>query len=96
MYLKVHKADKDVLVAVCDCCLMDKKFTEGPLQIEICSDFFGLEKATHDEVKRALSKATLANFVGTCAVDWAIELGYVDRENVLVIGGVPTAQSIVM
>ncbi len=96
MYLKTHRAEHDVLVAVCDCCHMGKKYQEGPLQMEICSDFFGLEKATPEEVKRALSKATIANFVGTCAVENAIKLGYVDRQNVLVINGVPTAQMVRM
>ena len=47
-------------------------------------------------LERSLSNATIANFVGQQAVNFAINLGYVDRENVLVIDGVPCAQMVLM
>jgi len=96
IYLKIHTSDRNVLVAACDCGLMGKKFEEGQLQVEICSDFFGLEKATTTDLERAMRDATIANFIGKCAVECAIKLGYVNRDNVLVIDGVPCAQMVVM
>jgi hypothetical protein len=96
MYLKTHRSGAEVLIAVCDCEIMGKKFTEGPLQVEIYADFFGEQKATHEEIKAALAEATLANFVGCCAVEYAIELGYVNRENVLSIDGILCAQMVLM
>ncbi len=96
MYLKTHRSGKEVLIAVCDCEILGKRFEEGALHVEVCDDFFGNVKATPEEVERSLSKATIANFVGQKAVNFAIKLGYVDKENVLVIDGVPCAQMVLM
>lgn len=94
--LKVHRTGNEVLVAVCDCDLMGKKFVEGHLHVEILPDFFGEEKATAQDVEKALARATIANLVGEQAVSHAIKLGYVARENVLIIKGVPCAQMVLM
>lgn len=96
LYLKSHRTGREVLIAVCDCDLMGKKFVEGHLHVEILSDFFGEEKATAQNVEQALARATMANLVGELAVSHAIRLGYVARENVLTINGVPCAQMVLM
>jgi hypothetical protein len=96
LYLKSHVSGKEVLIAVCDCDLMGKKFVEGHLHVEILSDFFGEEKATVKDVEQALGGATMANLIGEVAVGHAIRLGYVARENVLIIDGVPCAQMVLM
>jgi hypothetical protein len=96
MYLKKYKSGKELLVAVCDCDILGKRFEEGALHIDVCEEFFGREKTEPDEIKRALRSATIANFVGIHSVDFAISLGYVDRENVLMIDGVPCAQMVLM
>ena len=68
LYLKSHRSGREVLIAVCDCDLMGKKFVEGHLQVEILPDFFGEEKATVQDVEQALAAATMANLVGELAV----------------------------
>lgn len=96
MNLKIHRQGAEVLVAVCDSDLVGKRFAEGRLHVEVTSDFFGVEKASPEEVETALKNATIANFVGCCAVEHAISLGYVDRGNVLCIDGVLCAQMVRM
>lgn len=96
MYMKTYRSGADMLIAVCDCDLIGKRFADGSLQIEICSDFFGAAKATIEELEVALSKATIANLVGMCSVGHAIRLGYIDQENVLVIEGTPCAQMVLV
>lgn len=96
LYLKSHRSGREVLIAVCDCDLMGKKFVEGNLHVEILPDFFGEEKATAQDVEQALARATMANLVGEMAVGHAVRLGYVARENVLIINGVPCAQMVLM
>lgn len=96
LYLRFHRSGREVLVAVCDCDLMGKKFVEGHLHVEILPDFFGEEKATAQDVEQALAGATMANLVGKLAVSHAIRLGYVASENVLIIKGVPCAQMVLM
>jgi hypothetical protein len=54
------------------------------------------EKVSSEEVEAALRSATIANFVGCCAVEQAICLGYVERENVLCIDGILCAQMVRM
>jgi hypothetical protein len=96
MYLKIHRSGREVLAAVCDCDLMGRKFVEGHLHVEVLPDFFGEEKATAQDIELALASATIANLVGELAVGHAIRLGYVARENVLRIKGVPCAQMVLM
>jgi uncharacterized protein len=96
MNLKVHRQGAEVLIAVCDSDLVGKKFAEGRLRLEVSKDFFGEEMASPEEVEAALRSATIANFVGCCAVEQAICLGYVERENVLSIDGVLCAQMVRM
>jgi len=96
MYLKTYKSGKETLIAVCDCDILGKRFEEGPLHIDVSADFFGNVKATPEEIERSLSNATIANFVGQCSVNFAINLDYVDKDNILVIDGVPCAQMVLM
>lgn len=96
MYLKTHRSGTELLIAICDCALMGKKFVEGHLRLEIQPAFFGDQKATTKDVESALAKATIANFVGEQAVGHAVRLGYVDRDNVLMINGIPCAQMVLM
>ncbi|HNX40493.1 MAG TPA: DUF424 family protein [Methanothrix sp.] len=96
MYLKSYQQGREVLVAVCDCAVLGKKFTEGRLKIEVDPEFFGGEKASCAEVEAALASATMANFVGSKTIEHAISLGYVERDNVLSLQGVPYAQMVRM
>jgi len=96
MYLKTYRQGSQTLIAVCDCDILGKKFVEGSLCMEVSQDFFGKEKASIGEVEAALTRATMANFVGCQAVEHAIRLGYVEKENVLSIDGVLYAQMVRM
>jgi len=96
MCLKTYQQGRETLIAVCDSDILGAKFKEGHLCIEVSPDFFGEEKATGSEVEMALLQATMANFVGCKAVEHAIRLGYVERENVLSIDGVLYAQMVRM
>ena len=96
MYLKSHQHGAHTLIAVCDCDILGKKFAQGHLKIEVSPDFFGGEKASCTEVEAALTKATMANFVGCKTVEHAISLGYVEKDCVLSIDGVLYAQMVRM
>ncbi len=94
LYLKTYRQGAEVLIAVCDCEILGRRFAEGDLRLEVSCDFFGREKASASEVEAALARATMANFVGCRAVEHAISLGYVEKENVLSIDGVLCAQMV--
>jgi hypothetical protein len=96
MYLKIYKTGQDVLVAVCDCELQGRTFTEGELSLEVSAGFFGDEKVSLDVVEKALLDASIANIVGERAVACAARLDCIDKENVLLIDGIPCAQMVRM
>ena len=80
------------MVAVCDRELIGKTFCEGELSIQATEEFYEGGIATASEVEKALEKATIANLLGKMAVACAVKKGYIDRENVLIVDGVPHAQ----
>ena len=94
--LKTYRYGSETLIAVCDCDILGLEFREGNLHIEVCSDFYGDEKASLSEVEDALQRATMANLVGCKVVKHAILLGWVDEDNVLSIDGVLYAQMVRM
>lgn len=96
MYLKIYETGQNVLVAVCDCELQGRTFTEGELSLEVYAEFFGEDKASLDEVEKALKGASIANIVGERAVACAAQLDCIDKESVLLIDGVPCAQMVRM
>ena len=96
MYLKAYEQGRERLIAVCDCDILGRTFSEGQLRIDVRPDFFGSEKASCAEIDAALASATMANFVGHKTVQYAISLGYVEEDNVLSIDGILYAQMVRM
>jgi len=94
--LKVYRVRGEILVAVCDSELIGKTFREGDLKIEVKESFYGEKDVSEEEVRRALRMATIANITGKRAVQLAIEMGIVDKENVLKIGECWHAQMVII
>ncbi len=94
--LKIYRVRGEVLVAVCDSDIVGKTFREGDLKIEVKESFYGEREVGEEEVKRALRMATIANITGRKAVELAIKIGIVDKENVLKIGECWHAQMVVL
>jgi len=94
--MKVYRIRGEVLVAVCDSELIGKTFREGDLKIEVKESFYGDKDVSEEEVKKALRMATIANITGKRAVELAIKMGIIDRENVLKIGDCWHAQMVLI
>jgi hypothetical protein len=94
--LKVYRVRGEILVAVCDSELIGKTFRDGDLKIEVKESFYGEKEVGEEEVRRALRMATIANITGKRAVQLAIEMGIVDKENVLKIGECWHAQMVII
>ncbi len=90
---KAHIAGGRKLVAVCDSELLGKKFEEKGLQIDMTGEFYKGEKADEEKLKRMLTDAYLADFVGEKSVAFGIKKGIVKKENVIKVSGVPRAQA---
>ncbi|MDY6931155.1 MAG: DUF424 domain-containing protein [Halobacteriota archaeon] len=94
--MKRYEAGPDTIVAVCDKGLIGKKFTQGEIVLNISEGFYKGSIAKDVDVVDALRSATIANLVGPEAVKCAIDNGFVDECNVIMIDGVPHAQMVLI
>ena len=89
---KIHTATHDALLAACDSDLVGKCYKEEGLQLDIREDFYGSVQVDESTFRNMLSGCTVANLCGRKVVDIAVEMGFVDEANVIIIGGIPHAQ----
>lgn len=94
--LKVYNQGREVLVAACDADLLGKVFRDGELQLEVKREFYDGVNVTRGQFVSHLRLATIGNFVGEETVRTALEEGFIEEGGVLVIGGVPHAQMVVI
>ncbi len=96
MYIKRYNTDEHVIVAVCDKDIIGKTFREGEIVLKLEEYFYKGKEADKDEVKEALSSATIANLAGEKAVACAVECGCIDPDTIIIIGGIPHAQMVLI
>jgi hypothetical protein len=84
------------LLAACDEELLGTRHSEGKFRLDVAPNFYDGLRCGEPELGHYLKSCTVANLVGRRTVDVAIHLGLVEPTNVLVIGGVPHAQVLVM
>jgi len=92
LLLNVRETQKGRLVAVCEAELLGESFENGELSLTVNEDFYDGEEADEEAVVNSLANCSVANIVGTKAVELAIEHGFVEEENVLDIGDTRHAQ----
>ena len=91
-YARVYYVGEEIIVAICDKNLLGKTFEEEELILEVKEEFYMGKTIDRREASELLAQATIANLVGEGIVSLAIELGIIDRENVLRIENIPHAQ----
>lgn len=92
MYLKDHISNGTRLIAICDRELVGRTFTDGALILDVSEFFYKGELTAPDDVKNELKSVAVANLVGERSVACALEGGFITRDNILIIDGVPHAQ----
>ncbi len=92
MILRERQTREGLLVAVCDTDVLGETFENGDVSITVTEEFYGGEEANQEAVVNSLTRASIANIVGTEAVEVAVEAGIIDRQNVLEIGSTQHAQ----
>lgn len=95
MIVKLHKKDDKIFVAACDEELLGQKFEEEGKQIDLSGEFFNGEKMDSEEAGDLIRNADVVNLVGEKTVKIGLEEGVIEQETVIVISGIPTAQSVV-
>lgn len=91
-YAKVHKIEKEVILAVCDKEVHARKFSEGNLRIFADPRFYGNKLFGETEIIKLFEEATILNLAGARCVEVAIKAKLVEPENVLSISSCKHAQ----
>ncbi len=94
--VKSYQQGVQRLIAACDEELVGTLHTEGKFRLDVSPGFYDGLRVDGAGLQSFLRGCTVANLVGPRTVDLAIDMGLVDPQNVLRIGGVPHAQVLVM
>ncbi|PCR91770.1 DUF424 domain-containing protein [Natrinema ejinorense] len=92
MIVNERETPEGLLVAVCDEDVLGETFEEGELSLTVTEEFYGGDAVDESAVIDSLAQASVANIVGTRAVELAVEAGFVDEANVLEVGATLHAQ----
>jgi len=90
---KVFAVKREIVLAICDDDILDKKIKTKELDIKVSKRFYG-EKIIKDEATavRMMERCTIANLIGKRIVALAKKHGFITEENIISIGGIPHAQ----
>ncbi|MEM5773319.1 MAG: DUF424 family protein [Candidatus Aenigmatarchaeota archaeon] len=92
-WCNVFSRKKDVVVVICDEELLGKKLKmENNMTIEISEKFYGGRLVDEATALKLLNKATIGNLMGERIVEIANKNGFIVKENVILINGIPHAQ----
>ena len=95
-WVKLHSGGRDIILAVCDEELIGRTFSEGKLQITLYESFYKGVLVDEKGLEEHIRSATILNLVGERCIEKAVEMGWVDKDNILKIEGVPHAQATIM
>lgn len=83
----------DLLLAMCDDDLLGKTIGGGELELKVDKQFYGEKLIGNEkETLKYLAACSIGNLVGPRIVALAEKGGFITKENVISIGGVPHAQ----
>jgi len=95
--IKKHiSAEGRIILAICDKGLLDKKFEENELQLDLTSNFYKGEEINKEEILKIIKESHVLNIVGTESVEFVLKKGFIKKENILRIKDVPYAQALVI
>lgn len=92
MILCERETDRGLLVSVCDPDVLGETFENGEISLTVTEEFYGGDEADKETVVASLSRAAVANIVGTRSVEVAIDAGIIEAGNVLELDGAQHAQ----
>jgi uncharacterized protein len=93
--VKNYQQGPQRLCAACDEELLGSSHREGKFKLDVPPAFYDGQRVDAEGLGAYLRSCTVGNLVGKRAVDLAIDLGLVQTDHVLNIGGIPHAQFLV-
>jgi hypothetical protein len=93
---RIHVHEKERILAACDQEILGMTFRGDGVKIKVSEIFYGGEIVSEDVFAERMKSVSVMNLVGNRTVDRAIKEGKVSQQNVMVIGEVKHAQSVIM
>ena len=92
-FIKIHKSYR-IVVALCDEDVVDKvlEFKKQRVKVKVSKYFYGERLIDETAVLKVIDKATIGNLIGKNVVNLAEKNGYISKENIINIDGIPHAQ----
>ena len=92
IWTRLYRTPTDTLLAAADEDLLGKELREGKFRLKVSENFYKDILVEEQALEGLLSLCTIANLVGERSVGIAMDSGYISRENVIYIQGIPHAQ----
>lgn len=96
MLVKIHKLNKQSIVAICDEELVGKIFEEGNLILDVKKSFYDGDKRSDVEIGDLMRNADQINVVGKRSVNLALEEELISEEDIKYVNGIPHVQIILI
>ena len=96
MFVKIHRNERDTILAACDEHLVGKTFREEGKRLDVSEIFYKGESIGRDAFIDRMKNVSIMNLVGDEVIAIAIEEGYASEENVIVIDGVKHVQVVLL
>lgn len=99
-WTKTFSTKQDFVVAVCDENILEKELQfkyhikKEAIKIKLSKNFYGGMLIDENIMVKLLHNATIGNLMGERTIELAERNGFIIRENVILIDGVPHAQFI--
>ncbi|MDR3205694.1 MAG: DUF424 family protein [Candidatus Methanoplasma sp.] len=96
IYSRIHVHENDRILAACDEEIIGETFRGGGAKITVSELFYGGELISEEIFIERTKSVTIMNLVGNRVVGAAVREGLVAECNVIVIGGVKHAQTVIL
>ena len=96
MFVKIHRNERDTILAACDEDIVGMTFRDGNARIDVSEIFYKGESLDRTSVAERMKNVSIMNLVGKDVVAIAIEEGYASEEDVIEIDGVRHVQVVLL
>jgi hypothetical protein len=96
IWTKTFRTPGDTLLAAADEELIGRELRDGKFRLKVSESFYKDLLVEEQVLRELLPLCSVANLVGERCVEIAADLGYISKENILYIQGVPHAQFSIM
>lgn len=93
-WCKIFSSKDNLIAAICDEELLGKEIMmkEKKFKIEVSKNFYGGKLINENIAVKVMKRATIGNLMGKEIIKLASQEGFIIKENIIFINGIPHAQ----